>query len=94
MKKPVIYALCEPNGGEIRYVGQTVNIKKRLNAHYGKELNSHLYKSRWLRTLVAQGQKADVIILHEADKPEELDQLEIIFIGSIIRILGCRFNEW
>jgi hypothetical protein len=53
-----IYALCDPNNNEIRYIGQTDNISRRFNDHISSSLNKNsesynTYKSRWIRKLIS-----------------------------------------
>ena len=88
-KQPLIYALAEPNGGDIRYVGQTINLTKRLHEHYNtRELNSNTYKAHWLKSLRKKNQFADVIIVCDYETQEELNRAEIAWIVNY-RIMGC-----
>ena len=63
MSRPVyIYALQDPRTGEYRYVGVSVNLKRRMRAHLRlRERNPH--KNNWLRSLLAQNQRPHLIVL-------------------------------
>ncbi len=42
-----IYTLSDPNTNEVRYVGKTINIKRRYKQHlYDKRQTSH--KNSWI----------------------------------------------
>lgn len=72
LRPTIIYALCDPDTKEIRYIGQTTNLKARLLAHmteaYAERRNSP--KVKWIRELLAQGKKPTIIALHEISIPE------------------------
>lgn len=81
-KNNVIYALLDPNEGKIRYIGQAINLKKRMIDHYKpSHLKHNTYKNNWLKSLLIKNQKADVIILQECETREELNQAEIMWIN-------------
>lgn len=78
----LIYALLDPNTKEIRYIGQTHNLKKRLVNHYTpSEFKNKTHKVNWLRTLVKNGQKADVIVLEDNLSQLTIDEAEIFWIA-------------
>lgn len=58
-KPTYIYVLRDPNSNEIRYVGKTVQSpRNRLWAHLApSELAKPYHRTRWLNTLIQQGQK-------------------------------------
>ena len=45
-----LYTLNDPNTNEIRYVGITCNMKKRLKYHIADKANTK--KTRWIKSLV------------------------------------------
>jgi hypothetical protein len=51
-----IYALCEPDSGEFRYVGKTLTPRTRLNAHVSEAISSkwRSHKNHWIQSLDAQ----------------------------------------
>lgn len=59
-----IYALCDPDTGEIRYVGKANDPQVRLRRHLRpQELNADTYKSRWIRSLLACGKKPSLVVI-------------------------------
>lgn len=48
-----IYALCEPDTGEARYIGQTRNVERRLESHLSGSSGWGLHI--WLSGLVVSG---------------------------------------
>lgn len=57
-----IYALCDPDTGEVRYLGKTeVGIRYRLQTHIAD--NSNTYKACWIRSLKREGKKPTIVRL-------------------------------
>jgi hypothetical protein len=50
-----IYALRDPRNNEIRYIGITNNLKRRLGWHIRKSKELHRYSSRWIKGLIDAG---------------------------------------
>lgn len=65
MKPVYIYILSHPITFEVKYVGKTVNPKKRLNQHLYPD--NELYISRWTRKLMKEGLKPLFTIIEECD---------------------------
>lgn len=75
-KKGTIYALAE--NGVVKYIGQTTDIKNRYAQHCSINQNrGQTTKQTWLRELLTQGKKPELIILAETD---DLDAEEIRII--------------
>lgn len=53
--KKTIYALVDPRTGDVRYVGASVDLKRRVREHMhrSKRLDSH--SARWIRQLLDEG---------------------------------------
>jgi group I intron endonuclease len=51
--KIYIYSLSDPRTNEVRYIGKSVNPKRRLNEHLKKFTGSH--KSNWIKSLLNIG---------------------------------------
>ncbi len=65
---PVIYALCEPETGEVRYIGKAVDLQRRLWKHYTPiHLAPETHKNRWLRQVLARGLKPGVLVLERVE---------------------------
>lgn len=50
-----IYALCEPDTGEVRYIGKADDPDKRLWQHLHNRRHPGLPKAKWIRELVSVG---------------------------------------
>jgi hypothetical protein len=87
----VIYALCDPGTGEIRYVGKTVRTpQRRLYYHMKKaDEGSTLYVSNWLRSL--EGVRPTITIL-DRGPAQWLDDLERWWI-AYCRRMGYRLTN-
>lgn len=68
MEKIYIYALSDPISKEIRYIGKTKNLNKRLRSHidYAKNKNrKRRYVSDWILGLLKNNLKPIVILIEE-----------------------------
>lgn len=68
MKTVFIYALKEPDTGEIRYIGKAMDPIFRLNRHIfraAKNIEGN-HKNCWIRSLLAKGMKPCLEIIDEA----------------------------
>lgn len=80
-----IYALKEPDTGEIRYIGQTNNPHRRLITHSTTKEKCH--RGNWIRALKKSGQKPILEIVDEA--PYEFrDPIEAAYV-QFFREQGC-----
>ena len=70
----LIYALTDPRTGQVRYVGKTRNLAKRLLGHMDEALRDDTHKARWIRALKRLGLKPGHLILEvvngDADEAE------------------------
>jgi hypothetical protein len=83
----VIYALCDPGTGEIRYVGQTGDLESRIKQHLKNAAGGHQYHVyRWIHSL---GGPPKVIVLEET---EDLDIMERLWIAGL-RSIGYRLTN-
>lgn len=60
-----IYALCHPGTNEVRYVGKTTCLKKRLQSHidYARSKNKQRPVSDWINSLIKKGLKPVIVEL-------------------------------
>lgn len=58
-----IYALCDPDTFTVRYVGKTINLRKRMEAHFSPNARAITPISRWNRSLKSAGKKPHCMIL-------------------------------
>lgn len=66
MKKVYIYALLEPETKEVRYIGKSVNPKKRFDNHLNIKRKQHC--SCWIQSLKIKELKPIFSIIEETDK--------------------------
>jgi len=85
----IIYTLSDPRTGEIRYVGKTTDLKKRLSEHLckGMKLNTHL--GAWIRLLDAVGVVPEIQAIEHVPTNEPWQEVERFWISSL-RFLGFR----
>ena len=46
-----IYALCDPTTNEVRYIGKSTNVRKRLVSHCSDTKRKNNYCTNWVRSL-------------------------------------------
>ena len=56
-----IYTLSHPITNEVRYVGKTINIKRRYKQHLYDKRTSH--KSSWVQSLIKEKLKPTLTII-------------------------------
>lgn len=66
-----IYALRDPRDNEIRYIGITNNLKRRLGWHMRKSKELHRYSSRWIKGLIDAGHAPLIETLEIVDSQSE-----------------------
>lgn len=82
MKTTFIYALKEPDTGEIRYIGKADDPKERLYVHLADKSRNH--RTNWIRSL---DEKPDSEIVDEVPV-EHWQQWEVAYI-EFFREQGC-----
>lgn len=92
-----IYALLDPDENQIRYIGQTDNIKRRYNNHISSSLNENsdsydTYKARWIRKLLSLNIKPIIEILEECDSLELSNIRERYHIERLTNE-GCKLTN-
>lgn len=85
--KTNIYTLIDSTTGQIRYVGKTNDLKRRLRAHCNPARFKKTHKFNWIKKLREQGLKPQIQLLEEVDmsKWKEREQWWI----STLREQGC-----
>lgn len=83
-----VYKLIDPITNEIRYVGQTDNIKRRYDNHISSSLNknSHSYnthKSCWVRKVINNNLLPIIEVLEECDSLEQSNIRERYYIEKL-----------
>jgi hypothetical protein len=82
-----IYLLADPRTPEeIRYVGQTVDLNRRLQEH-SRNQTGKSHRTHWLNKLHNEGVKPVMIVLNESRRETSIDDMEIVYI-KFFRDLG------
>ena len=74
-----IYTLSHPLTNEVRYVGKTINIKRRYKQHLYDKRNS--YKANWVKSLRNDGLKPILTILETCNE-DNWQEREIHWIAQ------------
>ena len=85
-----IYSLKDPLTYEIRYIGQTNNLKRRFNKHINNAINQdsdeyNTYKSRWIRKLLENNLKPIMEVIEEVETLKESNLLERFWIEKLTK---------
>jgi hypothetical protein len=80
-----IYILIDPFDNNIRYVGQSSNIERRLKDHINTSTNKNSYsyrthKSCWIRRVIKSGQMPIIKIVEECNSLDESNIRERYYI--------------
>lgn len=83
-----IYKLIDPKTNEIKYIGQTDNIKRRYNDHISSSFNENsdsynTYKARWIRKLKSKYLLPIIEIVEECDSLEQSNIRERYYIEKL-----------
>jgi predicted GIY-YIG superfamily endonuclease len=83
-----IYVLKDPETNEIRYVGQTDNLKRRFNKHISNTINENseeynTYKSRWIRKLLEKNIQPIIEIIEEVETLDISNKREKFWIKKL-----------
>ena len=73
MRNVTIYALCDPDTDEIRYIGQTTNIELRYKQHLSLNVISGKRKYDWVKGLSEQSKKPTIKVLFVVPKENAND---------------------
>jgi len=89
----IIYGLEDPRTGEVRYVGKSSSGLRRARSHSGpkRSASEHTHKARWVRSLLARGEKPRVVVL-EVCAADDLADVECYWIAQG-RGLGWRLTN-
>jgi hypothetical protein len=91
-----IYTLADPQTGEIRYVGKTLDLKHRIYQHHYTTFwaNQKSHKSNWIKSLAARGLKPVIEAIEEIVNPtdEQWQEAERYWIESL-RCLGFKLTN-
>lgn len=74
-----IYTLNDPRTGNVRYVGWTMDKKRRFREHLNRCCVEDTHKARWIRTLVSIGLQPIMCAIEEVTAANRVDR-EIFWI--------------
>jgi len=90
-KNIFIYGLIDPTTNQLRYIGKSLNPKVRLRRHIA-DINLHdSHKDRWLKKLIKNNFKPELIIVDEV-LPNEWQFWEIHYI-EYFKFIGCSLTN-
>jgi hypothetical protein len=83
-----IYQLIDPTTNQIRYIGQTDNIKRRYNDHISSSLNKNsssynTHKSSWVRKVVNNNLFPIIEVVEECNSLEQSNIRERYYIEKL-----------
>ena len=91
--KNYIYSLSDPDTNEVRYIGKTNNLKRRLSKHLSNsELNSGNHKSNWIISLLRNNKLPIMDIIDEFDETNDINFYEIFYI-SLFKTWGFNLTN-
>lgn len=62
-----IYSLSDPISGQVRYIGKSDRIDKRLNEHIRESYKKKNYRDKWINSLISKGAHPVLEILDEVE---------------------------
>lgn len=62
-----IYAISHPITNDIRYIGKSVNIKKRLIGHISKSKKRNDHFHNWIKSILKEGLKPNIEVIKYTD---------------------------
>jgi group I intron endonuclease len=74
-----IYALTCPLTGEVKYIGQSKNIRRRIRSHFRAKDRPYLRLAKWVKKLSHKGITPGIIIF---ERCENLDEREKYWINK------------
>lgn len=88
-----VYALCEPDGVTIRYIGKTINMRQRLHGHLSRsELKRKTRKNSWIKALLARGERPKMNLIEEVTDETCLNEREVFWI-AFYRFVGVNLTN-
>lgn len=80
MKIIYIYILIDPLTNDIRYVGKTTNLARRLNAHINRAKQNKYHSARWINSLIQKDLKPIMTTIEECNE-DNWEEREIYWIS-------------
>jgi hypothetical protein len=89
-----IYIYCLKDGDNIRYVGKTTNLKRRLSAHISeaKRLKGRRYVLNWIFNMLSNNKKPTIHCIEECDE-NSWQEREIYWISHYRKLIPNLCND-
>lgn len=91
MEKVFIYILIDPLKNQIRYVGKTTDIKRRIRRHINERFLHDSYKDRWIRKLIDNNNNPEFEIIDIVSNNDWVYWEQ--FYISYFNFLGCNLTN-
>jgi group I intron endonuclease len=75
----IIYTLSDDSG--VRYIGKTINLKKRYQSHINESSLRRTHKEKWINKTISEGGKITMEVLDFCDEKES-NQIESYWISQ------------
>lgn len=87
----IIYGLCDPRTGELRYIGKSSSGLTRPRVHFRNDrtLNDGSHVHNWCKSILAIGLEPEIVVLEQYESTESLRDAEIRLI-AFFRKMGYR----
>lgn len=92
----IVYGLCDPRTGALRYIGKTTgSLKRRYNHHISNAALAaakKTHKSRWIMSLKSLGLTPVVVVIRDGISDADLNEAERHHIRQF-KSAGCRLTN-
>jgi hypothetical protein len=89
----IIYGLVDPFTKELRYIGKSCSGLIRPRNHFKpSELCHKTHKVHWIKSVLSQNKKPEIVIIEQHDNPELLDEAEQFWI-EYYKSIGSRLTN-
>lgn len=90
----IVYGLCDPRTGELRYVGKSTCGLSRPKAHLRPSVlrRTRSHCGNWIKQLTADGMKPEIVILETTITKDALVEAEQFYI-AYFRFIGCNLTN-
>lgn len=90
-----IYGLVDPRTGHLRYVGKTeraLSVRLANHIHRALRQKTNEHKRNWIRKMIAEGLRPQIVQLWETSDVDILSQAECFWI-KYFRQMGCNLTN-
>lgn len=88
-----LYVACDPDTLEVRYVGETNNMRHRIATHFSDaRCGENTHRCRWMNKFLIKNKKPIFEVVHTADNESDILEAEI-FLIALLRGVNCRLTN-